>query len=110
MNMPPEVEKIKILFFIGTLRAGGKERRLVELLTYLKNKGLYEMEIIFTSCEIHYPDFFLLGIPYEVIKKVFQKNDPTVVYSFYKLCKKKNPDIIHSWGRVQSFYTLPAVV
>lgn len=110
MNMPPEVEKIKILFFIGTLRAGGKERRLIELLTYLKSKGLYEMEIVFTSYEIHYPDFFSLGIPFEVIKKEFSKNDPTVIYKFYNICKRKKPHIIHSWGKVQSFYTLPTII
>jgi hypothetical protein len=29
---------IKLLIFIGTLKSGGKERRLVELLSYLKKK------------------------------------------------------------------------
>src|SRR5690606_29827319 len=109
MNMPPEVEKIKILFFIGSLRAGGKERRLIELLTYLKTKGDYELLVVVTSDLIHYPNFKELGIRYQVLPKIWQRNDPTVVYQFYKCFKLFEPHLIHSWGQMQSFYTLPSV-
>ncbi|MBF8964682.1 glycosyltransferase [Pontibacter sp. FD36] len=101
--------KIRIVFFIGSLRTGGKERRLLELLTYLKSKGCYEMLVLLTSDLIHYPKFQTLDIPYQILPKVWRRKDPTVVYQFYKYCKKFNPDLIHSWGQMQSFYTLPTV-
>jgi glycosyltransferase involved in cell wall biosynthesis len=108
MSFP--TSKIRILFFIGSLRSGGKERRLIELLTYLKSKGQFEFLVVVTKDEVHYPAFHQLEIPYQVIKKKWQNNDPTVFYQFYKICKEFGPDLIHSWGRMQSLYTLPAVI
>jgi glycosyltransferase involved in cell wall biosynthesis len=92
------------------LSSGGKERRLIELLTYLKAKGSYELMLVLTNGEIHFPAFSQLEIPYQVIKKSWDKNDPTIFYKFYKICQEFQPDLIHSWGRIQSFYTLPAVI
>jgi glycosyltransferase involved in cell wall biosynthesis len=104
------VEKPRILIFIGSLRSGGKERRLIELLTYLKAKDLFEILVVMTKNEIHYKGFYNLNINYKVIRKKWKKNDVTVFYQFYKICKQYNPHIVHSWGRMQSFYTIPVVI
>lgn len=103
-------EKIRVLIFIGSMRSGGKERRLIELLTYLKHKDEYEFIVVLTEEEIHYPDFYKLDIPFYILPKKWKKNDFTVFYQFYKLCEKFQPHLIHSWGRMQSFYALPAVI
>lgn len=108
-DMKVSHNKIRVLFFIGSLRAGGKERRLIELLTYLKAQGEYELLVVVTSDLIHYPGFTELGIGYHVLPKMWQRNDPSVVYQFYKCCKQFDPHLIHSWGQMQSFYTLPTV-
>jgi len=102
--------KQRILYFIGSLRSGGKERRLIELLHYLNSKNLYDLMLVVTMDDVHYPDFFTLNIPYKVIKKKWKRNDPTVFYQLYKICKNFRPDIIHTWGQIQSLYTLPAVI
>jgi glycosyltransferase involved in cell wall biosynthesis len=102
--------KTRILYFIGGLTAGGKERRLIELLTYLKAKGGFEIMLVLTKEEIHYPAFHALGIPYQVIKKSWKRYDLTIFYKFYKICRQFQPDLIHSWGRMQSLYSLPAVL
>jgi hypothetical protein len=102
--------KIRILYFIGSLSSGGKERRLIELLTYLKAEGGYELMLVLTKDEIHYPAFHHLNIPYQVIRKSWKQNDPTVFYKFFKICQQFRPDLIHTWGRMQSLYTLPAVI
>jgi glycosyltransferase involved in cell wall biosynthesis len=102
--------KTRILYFIGSLSSGGKERRLIELLTYLKSKGDFEMMLVLTKDEIHYPAFHQLGIPYQVIKKSWKRNDLTIFYKFHKICQQFQPDFIHSWGRIQSLYSLPAVI
>jgi glycosyltransferase involved in cell wall biosynthesis len=103
------ITKTRILIFIGSLRSGGKERRLIELLTYFKKKTDFEFSVVLTKDEIHYQNFYTLGIPYQVIKKIRKKKDPTVFYQFYRVCKQFRPHLIHTWGRMQSFYTLPAV-
>jgi glycosyltransferase involved in cell wall biosynthesis len=102
---------INVLFFIGSLQAGGKERRLIELLFYLKNRQEYKMMVLVTTDKVHFPDFFKLGIPYKKIGKVAGYNNSLIVFSeFYRVCKEFKPDIIHSWGRIQTLYTLPAVL
>jgi glycosyltransferase involved in cell wall biosynthesis len=108
--MSGPTNKIRILFFIGSLCAGGKERRLIELLTYLKSKDHFEFLVVVTKDDVHYPAFHQLNIPYLVIKKEWKNNDPSVFYQFYKICKQFRPDLIHSWGRMQSLYTLPAII
>ncbi|SHF39252.1 glycosyltransferase family 4 protein [Flavisolibacter ginsengisoli] len=102
--------KIRVLIFIGSLRSGGKERRLIELLTYFKKKTDFEFLVVLTKDEIQYQSFYTLDIPYLVLKKKWKKKDPTVFFQFYKVCKHFKPHLIHTWGRMQSFYTLPTVV
>lgn len=105
-----EKDKIRILFFIGSLRAGGKERRLIELLTYLHNSGRYEIFVLLTSREIHYTQFFTLNIPYKIIEKRWSKYDFTIIFEFYQITKEFKPDLIHTWGRNQTFYALPSTI
>ena len=100
-------QNLRIVFFIGSLRSGGKERRLIELLTYLKNKGGVEILVVLTKEEIHYPGFEKLNIPYRVIKRNWKINYPMV---FYTICKEFRPQLIHTWGRMQSLYTLPTII
>lgn len=103
-------KKPRILIFIGSLSSGGKERRLVEMLTYFKQKDLFEFLVVVTADNIHYKQFFELNIPYIVIKKTLSKNDPTVFFKFYNIAKNFKPDLVHTWGRIQSLYTLPTII
>src|SRR4051812_12870085 len=93
-------QKTRILFFIGSLKGGGKERRLIELLTYLQEKGQHELMVVVTDPTIQYPSFYKLNINYEVIPKTWQKKDVSIFYKFYKKCKQFKPHIIHTWGRI----------
>ncbi|MBO9200511.1 MULTISPECIES: glycosyltransferase family 4 protein [Niastella] len=103
-------QKTRILFFIGSLKGGGKERRLIELLTYLQSKEQYDLMVVVTDPMIEYPSFYKLNVNYQVIRKSWKKHDLSVFYKFYKKCKQFNPDIIHTWGRMQSFFALPAAI
>lgn len=102
--------KTKILFFIGSLRSGGKERRLIELLVYLKRCTQIELMVVVTADTVDFPYFFELGVDYKIIKKSLKKADFTISYKFYQICEAFKPDIIHTWGAVQTFYTLPTVM
>jgi len=102
--------KIKLLFFIGTLRAGGKERRLVELLSYLKNSTDHELMMVLRNRQIDYPAFYDLNIPYELLTGRYKKKDIKLPLRFYEICKTFQPDIIHTWGNMPAFVSLPAVI
>lgn len=60
--------------------------------------------------EIHYPAFYKLNIPYDIIKKDAGQSALSVFSQFYAVCKKYKPNLIHTWGRIQSLYALPAVI
>ena len=102
--------RIKILFFIESLCSGGKERRLVELLTHLKGKPGYELLVVLTKKEIHFTQFLDLKISYVIIQRKTLKKDPRPFYFFFQLCKKFKPDMIHVWGSLNAIYSLPAVL
>jgi glycosyltransferase involved in cell wall biosynthesis len=97
---------IKILFFIGSLGSGGKERRFIELLSYLKANKRYEILVVTTSKEIHFPFFNSLNIPIKNFKKNKYLDNLTFPFEFYKVSKDFKPDIIHTWGRIQTSYVL----
>jgi glycosyltransferase involved in cell wall biosynthesis len=103
-------QKDRILFFIGSLKGGGKERRLIELLTYLTGRGGYELMVVVTEPVVHYAAFHKLNIIYQVISKKRKSGDLSVFTKFYKICQQFKPHLIHTWGRMQSFYALPAVI
>lgn len=108
--MMPNKHQNRILFFIGSFKGGGKERRLLELLTYLSAKDNYEIMVVVTDPVIDFPAFHKLRVLYKVIPKTWKRNDLTVFYKFYKVCRQFKPHLIHTWGRIQSFYALPAVI
>lgn len=98
---------MKILFFIESIRSGGKERRLVELLIYLKQNTNYDLRLVLTENEIHYTYVHDLNIEVDVIKRKFLKKDPSLFFRFYRIAKQFNPDIIHTWGTMSTFYAIP---
>lgn len=98
----------KILFFIENLRSGGKERRMVELLYYLKSHTNYEMHVVLTEDDVDYKYIYDLGIPVTVIKRRWLKKDPIMFFRFFKIAKQFRPDIIHTWGIMTTFYAIPS--
>ena len=102
-----KILKKRILFFIGSLRSGGKERRMIELLTYLKHRGEYELLLILAFNKIDYPVIYKLGVNLKVINKKSNYKDPALFYKMYKICKEFDPHIIHTWGNMQTTYMMP---
>jgi len=97
---------MKILFFIDCFVAGGKERRLTELMKALKNRPDIEFELAVMDREIHYKEIFDLGIKiHYLIRKT--KKDPSVFLKLYRLCKNSKPDIIHCWDSMTAIYSVP---
>ena len=98
---------MKILYFIGTLRSGGKERRLIELMAGLKNNSDFEILLVLAFDQIDYEYFYNLGIEYISIDKTPNCKSLRPFFRLNSIVKKFKPDIIHSWGNMQSFYMAP---
>jgi len=98
---------MKILFIIDSLRSGGKERRLTELMKALKSRGDIQFEVAVMSEDLHYTEILDLGIKiHHVIRK--RKKDVSAFFTFYKLCKAYRPDIVHCWDSMTAVYSIPA--
>ncbi len=103
-----KTKPLKILFYIESLRCGGKERRLVELIKGLRKYPDIEMELVLTKDEIHYTDIIDTNIKiHYTIRKRLTK-DPRVFFQFYKITKNFMPDIIHVWGGMVAVYAIPS--
>lgn len=101
---------MKILFFIESLRPGGKERRLVELIKGLQKYPDMEMQLVLTQTDVHYTDIYSTGVKIHYILRKGVKKDPRLFYKFYKIAKQFKPDIIHVWGNMVAIYAISAKV
>lgn len=87
--------------------AGGKERRLTELMKALKLKPGISFELVVMNNDIHFKEVFDMGIKiHYLIRKT--KKDLSVFSLFYKICKQSKPDIIHCWDSMTAIYSIPA--
>jgi glycosyltransferase involved in cell wall biosynthesis len=97
---------LKILFVIDTMTAGGKERRLTELMKSLKLKPDVQFELALTTNDFHYKEVYDLGINIHFFIRKSRK-DLGVLRSFYRLCKNFKPDIVHCWDTMTAVYITP---
>ena len=97
---------MKIIFFIGTLATGGKERRLVELLKYLKENTNYEILLVLRQGKINYEAFYEIGINYKILTKSYIKKDPRLPFYFLSICRRYKPNLIHTWGSMPTFVAI----
>lgn len=101
-------KEIKVFFFIDAFNAGGKERRLVELIKGLKLRPEIKFELVVMSDKIHYQEIFDQNVKLHYIVRK-SKKDLSVFRKVYKLCKKEKPDCIHCWDSMTSIYVIPTV-
>ena len=97
---------MRILFFTDGLVAGGKERRLVELMRAIRARPNVEFELVVMDDEIHYQQVFDLNIKIHYLIRT-AKRDISVFHKFYKICKNFRPDIIHCWDSMTAVYSIP---
>lgn len=101
---------MKILFFIGSLRSGGKERQIIELMQHLKNNTDNKVYLVLCYDIIEYTKLYKLDIEYHILNKEHNNKQFRIFRDFYKVCNKINPDVINSWGTMQTFYAIPTSV
>ncbi|HLW88604.1 MAG TPA: glycosyltransferase [Terriglobales bacterium] len=97
---------MKVLYYTDSLRLGGKERQLVELLKGLKQRDIKVLLVCMDRGEFYEPDVKALSIP---LKYLFRKIrwDPLVIPEFYRLVREFKPDVIHTNSMMSSAYALP---
>ena len=90
--------------FTNSLRGGGKERRLGELVKGLQRfKNEFAIEIITMDKEIAYDIYSELNIPIHYLLRK-SKKDFGILNRLIKICREIKPDIIHTWDGMTSVY------
>ena len=98
---------MKILFFIDSLLAGGKERRLTELMKELKKNTSVNFGLVVMNQEIHYKEVLDLDITiHYLVRKT--KKDLSLFKKFHEICETYQPDIVHCWDSMTAVYAIPA--
>jgi len=99
--------RLRILHFVDSLRVGGKERQIVELLKGLCRSSSVESIVVTMGTEQFYlADIQRLGIPlFYLLRKV--RWDPTVFPRLLRILLKFRPDIIHTNSEMAMSYAWP---
>jgi glycosyltransferase involved in cell wall biosynthesis len=99
---------MKILLLSDSLIKGGRERRMIELIKGLLERSDVQMELVLFANVIDYPEIHDLDIPLHILERK-PKKDPRVFYRFYQLCKRFQPDVIHTWSSMCAIFAYPAI-
>lgn len=95
---------MKILHVIDCMRIGGAQRRLFQLLKGMQSSENVRSYLVFFSNEI---DF--VGMDQLDAEIIIVPSDKLISFrtfrEFRKVVRQINPDIIHSWQLILSFYT-----
>ncbi|MCH8125697.1 glycosyltransferase [candidate division KSB1 bacterium] len=98
---------MKVLHIIDSLKLGGKERRFVELFRgFEKHNGHITRNVVILSDDIYFTDIYKFNSKIHFLRRT-TKHDPTIFRKLYRLCKILQPEIIHSWESMCSFYAAP---
>jgi glycosyltransferase involved in cell wall biosynthesis len=100
---------LRIIHIIDTLRSGGRERQLVELLKGLSKEKKISCHVIVMSHDIHYTYLNDFGVTIHKLIRTSQ-HDVSIFYHLYRLLSKIKPDILHSWGSMCSVYAMPFIL
>ncbi len=95
-------KKIKIVHIISSLKIGGAEAVLVDLIRTLGSKR-YEHNVLYFHRGAHEDRLRELGVRMHYIEGLFCRYDLIFFIRLYKLIKYINPDVIHSSLWVANF-------
>jgi glycosyltransferase involved in cell wall biosynthesis len=88
------MKKIKLLHITSSLKTGGAEKLLCDLITHLD--PIFDHEVIYFHDGPHRKTIEAMNIQTHHIEGVVSIYDPIFFSRLYKLTKKINPDIIHT--------------
>ncbi len=98
---------MRVLIVIESLRDGGKQRQVEELVRVLALKPEYHILVLILRDEIHFDRILQMErVKVKYLHRIHKK-DPLVFAKFYMEASKFRPDVINSWGGLPSMVALP---
>jgi glycosyltransferase involved in cell wall biosynthesis len=101
---------MRILIVIESLRDGGKQRQVEELVRMLAVKPEYRIMVLILKNKIHFDRILKMENVQVKYLRRRHKRDPLVFFKFYKEASRFKPDVINSWGGLPSMVALPFLI
>lgn len=96
---------MKLLFVLDTFGGGGKERRCLQLIQGLNEKGYEDIFVIIINNEIAYKELLKTNSRLVIIdRKNRGLNFFETLSELYRHTRDFNPDIVQVWGVLSAFY------
>ncbi len=97
---------MKLLFLIDSLKRGGTERRMLELVKGLIPNPDVDLAIITFNKNVEYTEIFDMDVTLHILERK-PKKDPRVFGKVYRIAKEFGADILHCWGTMSAIYAIP---
>lgn len=97
---------MRIVIINDMLWGGGRERRIIQLISGLNDAGYNDIHLILLDDRIDYNQIYDLQVSITKIGRTSNK-DFSVFKRLYSLLKEINPDIVNSWSFMSTFYAAP---
>ncbi len=90
---------MRITYILDIFGGGGKERRCLQLIQGLNNRGYYDIQVIIIDNKVSYPELYDTTAKIEIIDR---KNNGfcqiKTAQVLHRLLKDFKPDIVQAWG------------
>jgi glycosyltransferase involved in cell wall biosynthesis len=97
---------MRIVIINDMLWGGGRERRIVQLISGLNDAGYNDVHLILLDDRIDYEEVYNLNVTITKIIRSSNK-DFSVFRKLYKILKTLNPDVVNTWSFMSTFYAAP---
>lgn len=97
---------MKIVILNDMLWGGGRERRVVQLITGLTRHTKHHVTLILFDDRVDYSEIFDLPVDIIFIKRN-NRADITVFSKLYKVLKRIEPDVVNPWSFITVTYSAP---
>jgi len=94
--------RFNILHIIDGLRAGGKERQLIELIKHIDRLRFCVGVVTFNKNQHYFNNTCRLSDYFRVLEK---RNKLKPLFTIWKCFQEFIPDIVHTWDSLSSFYS-----
>lgn len=97
---------MRIVIINDMLWGGGRERRIVQLISGLNAAGYNDIHLILLDERIDYPQVYDLNV---TITKIIRNSnkDWSVFKKLRTLLKEIKPDVVNTWSFISTFYAAP---
>lgn len=97
---------MRITFVMDSFGGGGKERRCLQLIQGLNNKGNNQIQLIIINNDIAYDELYETDVELTIIDRKNRQLSPlATLKELSSLVKAFNPDVLQVWGVFGAFFT-----